>query len=74
MTIVLSNLSLLSEGKQFETSVSLKPLELVQKVWGDFYKFLYLPSKSVIAKIVLDDIDLLFESQKSEMLIPLKQR
>ena len=38
-----------------------------------FVDFDSLPSNGIIAKIILCDVDLLFEGQKFEMLVSLKQ-
>ena len=41
--------------------------------WNSFLRIVILPAKNNITKLVVHDIDLLFEGQKSETVISRKQ-
>ena len=49
--IVLCDLDLISEGKKFETLISLKKFKLVQNAWDGFRLLLCLPSNGVVRKL-----------------------
>ena len=53
--------------------ISLKRSELAQKCVRDICRFWHLPSNAAIAKIVLHDLDLLFEGKNLKILISLKR-
>ena len=85
--IVFGDRDLLLEGQIYEMLISLKwwrketwnvniyetaSASAWENRWDDFSRFWHLPSKDNIAKIVLHDLDLLFQCQIFQMLMSRK--
>ena len=62
------------EGEKIENVNISETMRTSAKMnWTDFYRFWYLPSNDNIARLIPNDLDLLFEGQQFEILISRKQ-
>ena len=72
LRMLLFNRDLFFRGQTSNVNIS-KIVKASAKLQGDIYKFQHLPSNSIIANVVLFDLDLVFQGQIFQMSISRKR-